>query len=198
MRHERRTTGHVCEQKRVGERIRRLRTRRGWTLRLMAEETGFSQSFLSQLERGKTNGSVASLLKVADVLQVSVSEFFDDSANDTVATERNGHRPSLQFGVGCYKEILTTKSNLATDLFYVRFEPGGTTGSEQYSHGDADEIVFVCTGAIDVEIGDRVYRLDRLDSLSFWSGTPHRAVNLSDEPAEALWAVISNDTDDHR
>ena len=44
----------------VGERLRLIRTARRCTLREVAERAGLSESFLSQVERGRTSASIAS------------------------------------------------------------------------------------------------------------------------------------------
>jgi transcriptional regulator with XRE-family HTH domain len=42
----------------VGERLRLIRTARRCTLREVAERAGLSESFLSQVERGRTSAMV--------------------------------------------------------------------------------------------------------------------------------------------
>jgi len=58
----------------LGERIRSLRDTRGQSLKQLAEATGLTQSFLSQVERELTSPSVASLRKIADAKGVSVAQ----------------------------------------------------------------------------------------------------------------------------
>jgi XRE family aerobic/anaerobic benzoate catabolism transcriptional regulator len=58
----------------LGERVREARRRRGLTLKELAEESGLSLRFLSDLERGKGNISVVRLLSVARALQATMQE----------------------------------------------------------------------------------------------------------------------------
>jgi transcriptional regulator with XRE-family HTH domain len=44
----------------VGERLRELRRFRRATLRTIADRSGLSESFLSQVERGRSSASIAS------------------------------------------------------------------------------------------------------------------------------------------
>jgi len=55
----------------VGERIRYLRKKRGWTLQQLADHIGLSQSLISMLERGEKEGSVQTLAKIADAFSIS-------------------------------------------------------------------------------------------------------------------------------
>ena len=58
---------------RLGERIRKLRKRRGWTQAEMAEKVGIDRSFLADVERGKRNISLLNLELIAIGLQVTLS-----------------------------------------------------------------------------------------------------------------------------
>jgi ribosome-binding protein aMBF1 (putative translation factor) len=40
-------------RKRLGERVRSLREKRGWSQEELSHETGFGRSFMSAIERGK-------------------------------------------------------------------------------------------------------------------------------------------------
>lgn len=61
---------------RLGDRIRKLRKKRGWTQTVMAERVGIDRSFLADVERGKRNVSILNLDLVAKGLRVSLSQLF--------------------------------------------------------------------------------------------------------------------------
>src|SRR5436189_6114987 len=54
----------------IGNRVRTRRVSMGWTLREIADRSGVSSRFLSDLESGKRNISVARLADVARALDV--------------------------------------------------------------------------------------------------------------------------------
>lgn len=58
-------------RKLVGENFARLRRERGLTQEEMEERSGFSQQYLSDLERGKRNPTVITLYELAQALGVS-------------------------------------------------------------------------------------------------------------------------------
>lgn len=62
----------------IGEKIKMLRKERSWTLAILAEKTGLSISYLSDIERGKTNPSVLTLRNIARVFDISSSSIFGD------------------------------------------------------------------------------------------------------------------------
>jgi transcriptional regulator with XRE-family HTH domain len=61
---------------RLGNRIRTLRKKRGWTQVEMAERVGIDRSFLADVERGKRNVSILNLDLMAKGLKVSLSQLF--------------------------------------------------------------------------------------------------------------------------
>jgi transcriptional regulator with XRE-family HTH domain len=61
---------------RLGDRIRKLRKKRGWTQVEMAERVGIDRSFLADVERGKRNVSILNLELMAKGLKVSLSQLF--------------------------------------------------------------------------------------------------------------------------
>lgn len=61
---------------RLGDRIRKLRKKRGWTQVEMTEKVGIDRSFLADVERGKRNVSVLNLDLIATGLKVSLSQLF--------------------------------------------------------------------------------------------------------------------------
>jgi transcriptional regulator with XRE-family HTH domain len=55
-------------RKLVGRNVRAVRQARGMTQEQLAEESGFSQQYISDLERGRRNPTVVSLYELAQAL----------------------------------------------------------------------------------------------------------------------------------
>jgi len=73
------TTGSgdsVADLVHLGARLRDVRLRSGMSLREVARQLGVSPSFVSQLENGKSQPSVATLYSLAQLLEVSIDELF--------------------------------------------------------------------------------------------------------------------------
>jgi len=60
--------------RRLGIRIRELRTRRGWSQEAFADIAGVHRTYMGHLERGEKNLSFLSILRVANALGVTLSE----------------------------------------------------------------------------------------------------------------------------
>src|SRR5262245_65433682 len=82
----------------VGERLRDIRRLRRATLKTIADRAGVSESFLSQVERGRASASIASLRRIAGALGVTVADLFEPTGPPRPRVLRRDQRPSLAFG----------------------------------------------------------------------------------------------------
>jgi len=155
----------------------------------VAERAGLSESFLSQVERGRASASIASLRRIADGLGVSIADLFQPSGPGQPRVLRREERPTLAFGVLGRKMLLTPRPLHHLEVFVGELDPGGSTGTEQYAHGDSEELFVVLGGSVRLELGDDVHELEPGDSIGYWSSTPHRISNSGDELAEVMWII---------
>jgi transcriptional regulator with XRE-family HTH domain len=58
-------------RKLVGDNCARLRKAKGWTQEQLAERSGLTQQYLSDLERGKRNPTIVTIYEIAQALEVS-------------------------------------------------------------------------------------------------------------------------------
>lgn len=63
---------------RIGEKLRILRLRRGYTTRELAPLLGTSNSFITQVEKGKATPSTYLVLKIADLFGVTTDQLMRD------------------------------------------------------------------------------------------------------------------------
>ncbi|HVM69519.1 MAG TPA: cupin domain-containing protein [Gaiellaceae bacterium] len=173
----------------IGARLRTIRSVRRLTLREVAERAGISESFLSQVERGRANLSVASLQRISGALGVEVSDVFAYDGATAPRLTRRDARPIVSFGRGARKALVTPKPFHALEVVVAEFEPGGSTGEEAYTHGDSEEVFFVVRGNVELQLGDDHFELGPGDSVRYRSSTPHRVANPGAEPAEVLFVI---------
>lgn len=62
----------------IGENIKKIRIKAGYTQEKLAEKIDVSLSVISRLETGRTMVSVEKLMKIAHVLNVPVAVFFNE------------------------------------------------------------------------------------------------------------------------
>lgn len=168
-----------------GVKLRDTRKKLGMTLEDISQKTGFTKSFISQIENGKNSPSIASLKKICYALGTTISELFEDERN-TINI----------YGAGDYKVFKNksiTMSFLASKLVNRKLEPilieldaYGETGSDFYKH-TGEEFGYVIEGDICVVIGNEEHNLTVGESIYFSSNLPHKIKNRKDKPAVAFW-----------
>jgi transcriptional regulator with XRE-family HTH domain len=173
----------------LGERLRAIRLLRRRTLKDVALAAGVSESFLSQLERGRTGASVASLQRLAAALGIEVSDLFASDGLPRPRVLRREARQPVVWGHLGRKALLTPKPFHSLEVVAAEFDPGGSTGDEPYTHGDSEELLLVVAGRVHVQLGTEVYDLRAGDSVHYRSSTPHRVSNPTEEPAEVLFVI---------
>ena len=178
----------VADEIDVGTRLREIRRRRGLVLREVAERAQISESFLSQVERGRAGASIVSLQRIAAALGLSIAELFETGPPRSKVMRRND-RPSLVLGTLGTKFNLTPERFKNFEVFAGEMPPGGTTGDEQYVHGQSEELLVVLAGEVMLQLGDDAHHLYAGDSIDYLSSTPHRLVNCGQEEADVIWIV---------
>jgi transcriptional regulator with XRE-family HTH domain len=173
----------------VGERLRAIRRLRRCTLRTVADRAGVSESFLSQVERGRASASIASLRRIAGALGVSVADLFEPSGPPQPRVLRRDERPALAFGILGRKLLLTPRPLHHLEVFVGELDPGGSTGPEPYAHGDSEELFVVLAGNVQLELGGELHELESGDSIDYRSSTPHRVANVGDDRADVMWII---------
>src|SRR5712691_11177157 len=168
----------------IGERLRAIRLLRRRTLKAVAAAAGVGERFLSQLERGRTSASVASLQRLASALRIEVSDLFATDGLPRPRVLRRDARQLLVWGHLGRKALLTPKPFHSLEVVAAEFDPGGSTGDEPYTHGDSEELLLVVRGRVHLQLGSELLDLSRGDSVNYRSSTPHRVSNRGDEPAE--------------
>jgi transcriptional regulator with XRE-family HTH domain len=173
----------------LGERLRAIRLLRRLKLREVADAAGVSESFVSQLERGRSSASVATLQRLATALGIEVSDLFAGGHPPQPRVLRRESRQLLEWGHLGRKALLTPKPFHSLEVVAAEFEPGGSTGDEPYTHGDSEELLLVLAGHVQVQLGTELLDLSTGDSVNYRSSTPHRVANRGDENAEVLFVI---------
>ncbi|MGE6575787.1 helix-turn-helix domain-containing protein [Paenibacillus xylanexedens] len=71
----------------VGSRIKALRKEKGLSQEALGEKGGFHFTYIGQVERGEKNVSLVNLAKIAEALEVNISQLFAYVDEDMEMTE---------------------------------------------------------------------------------------------------------------
>lgn len=175
----------------------------------LARAVGVTPSLISQIERGTTGPSVATLFALAEALDISVDVFADRALDDDASGRRSStgealarlssretryvvHRSgrrSITIAGGIRWELLTPETDPDVEFLEIVYEPHAESSPTLYRH-PGKEMVRVLEGAFDIHIGFDVFRLEEGDSMVFPASMPHRYVNPTESTACALTVIV--------
>lgn len=157
----------------LGDRIRRERTRQGWSLGDLAAAAGVSRSMLSAVERGAKTPTILVLHRIATGLGTNVTRILGEERAESVILRRQAEQDVARDPAGWEQR------NLAPVLPDVDFEfmrttiPPGVDAGEFPPHPPGSrEYVAVETGMLRLTVAGRDYELQAGDSI-FYEGDCH-------------------------
>ena len=172
----------------LGRKIRDLRLRRGLTVQQLAEATGLSKGFISQVENSRTSPSLATLQDLARALETSVAYLVveEDQVPHVV---RLCDRPCLQVGGNTSRvEVLSAQPKRNLELIMAELPPGMTAGDKRhYHHGE--EVVLCQEGRVKLACGEHTVILEAGDSCHYDGRVPHALENAGPGIARVLIAM---------
>jgi len=195
----------------LAERRRAL----GLSMSSLAREVGVSPSMVSQIERGQTLPSVATLFALVTALGVDIDALFETSGDDDARPAakperlhaegrealpprqlredryvvRHDRRPTIAIQGGISWERLSPAPLEALEFFELVYAPGAASSEELYRH-PGTEMLLVLEGAFRIHVGFEEYLLERGDSMQFPSSLPHRYVNAAEGVSRAVTVVM--------
>ena len=171
----------------LGKRIKELREERELTLKGVADITGLSIGFLSQIERNITDPSIASLKKIAEALGVKLKEFFETNPEKKIVIRKEERSKLLVSGSKIVYEILAPAFDRKMEPILKTVEPQATSGQVEGHEGE--EFALILEGCLEVCVGDDVYELCEGDSIYFSANQPHLYKNPGKDKCVCFWVV---------
>jgi len=183
----------------LGQKIKNLRQKGGFSLQQIADRTSLSKPLLSQIENEVVAPPVATLLKIAKALNVNIGYFFqeEESSKKAVVVRKNERKQVFRrihedpSKVGYYYESLAyPKANKHMEPFQVQFEGKKKEDLIYFTH-KGEEFILVLEGRLEFSYEDEIFSLDAGDSLYFDSSVPHAFRALGDKAALAIDVIYA-------
>ena len=172
----------------LGKKLRKVRNEKGVSLSEIAEKTGYTKSFISQVEKNRTSPSISSLLRIIDALGISPQEILHEEGFSEKILVRKSEREVYYHKKSKAKfEFLYTKNpGRKMEPLFIRLKSGGC--SDSYSH-EGEEFATILKGELELTVGDETYHLKEGDSVYFSSRINHHWKNNGPEEVVALWVT---------
>lgn len=183
-------------QKKLGTRLRELRMQQGLSVRTLAARTGFSPSFISQLEADTVSPSISSLERITTELGVSLGQLFSSMESDprmvVRADERMVHHSAWS---RCTVESLNDLAGgRRLSGMLVSFEPEGMSG-KSLSPSRQETIALVLSGSLALDVDGQTLALEPGDAIYLDEGIEFRWHNPGAQEAKLLMVTLVSKRD---
>jgi len=157
--------------------LKTLREKQNLSLGQLAGRSGLSKVVLAQLEKGGTNPTINTILKVANALGVPYTTLLN-SLQGTAVVVRKANLPVQSSEDGHYRAYCyyanTAEQNF--EWFLLELDPGYDYMSVGHRER-ALEYVVVQSGEMTIETNGQRYTLMEGDSINFQSSAEHHYIN---------------------
>lgn len=176
----------------VGRRVREARAERGWTLDQLAERSGVSRRMIVNVEAGTSNASIATLLRLASALHVSLADLVADAADGerVVVTDPAAREPLWQ-GESGGSAVLVAAADTPDmlELWDWTLGPGDSYASDAHRPGTY-ELLHVLSGQLTLTVGQVVHQLRAGQAASMIADAPHSYRNEGRRPVRFTMTVL--------
>lgn len=176
---------------RLPARLKDARRQQGLSLDAVAKLSGVSRSMVSQIERGESSPTIATLWNLTSALGVDFAGLLDGAtAREQIETLRSDDVPTIDnMGSGVRIRILSPPEDAGRhEVYEIVFANNGVLDSQPHSHG-AREHLTVIEGVIEVTSGDRKCALRKGDTARYNADVPHQ---LRANCAARAFLVVQN------
>lgn len=165
----------------IAYNLKKIRTAKGLSLDVVAEQTGVSKSMLGQIERGVANPSVSVIGKIVSGLRVELDELVKNPLEELLYIPKNQIQPTkeLENKYRVYTYFPYDKDK-AFEIYVIEIFPGASYLSGSHGEG-TKEYLMVDTGSLKLRIEERCQMLESGDAIRFDTDKEHEYINVSEE-----------------
>jgi transcriptional regulator with XRE-family HTH domain len=176
----------------LGTKLRRIRKARRIRLQELAQGTGLSASFLSMVETGKSDITLAKLQRIVQFYGITIGSLLDGAPADRVVTRPSERRPLSTSVEGVKTELMVPDLNRQIEALMMTFEPGAAYEGT-LSH-EGEEVIFIVQGRLELILDNREhYILNEGDTASYSSTRAHTFRNVH-SGTSVLYGVVTPPT----
>lgn len=172
-------------ESKIGTKVRNLRNRNGLTQEELADRTELTKGFISQLERGQTAPSVATLADIVECLGTNLSDFFQETSDYQVVYKKEDYFEKLDDDGNSITWLISTAQSKSLEPIMVDIQPGNTLPVDKPHEGE--EFGYVIKGKIEVHHGENTYVLNKGDSFIFPANKKHWIRSISKTVSTIIW-----------
>jgi transcriptional regulator with XRE-family HTH domain len=171
----------------LGQTVRRLRRAAGLSVRMLGRRTGFSASFMSQVERGLASPSIASLERIAASLGVGLTELFREMepVSPAIVKARDRQVMDSAWSRATLEALGVIGGHRQVEVFLITLQPGGSSGKHGHQ-SVADLLCILLAGEAMLVLDGVEHHLRQGDCARIPPKTLHRWNNPTKKPVRFI------------
>lgn len=173
---------------RLATNLRDARKTRGLSLDAVAKLSGVSRSMVSQIERGESSPTVATLWNLTQALQVDFAGLLEDKPHAGIDVTRAAAAPVIARAPGVRIRILSPAETVGEhEVYDLSFAAGAALASDPHSAGCREHLTVI-EGRLTVTSGDDLAELGPGDTARYPADRTH-VIRAGDVAARAILIV---------
>lgn len=173
----------------LGSKIRTIRSQKRLSLKELADQTGLTISFLSQVERDLVSPSIKSLKEIARALNIKVGSLFEEEQKELVFIKKCRRKRFIDIESKSSYEILASGLlNISMKPLLYTLKVRGQMEREPQPH-EKEEFGMIVKGKVELLRNKEKFIMEEGDSVYFVSTKPYRLRNIGKGNAVLLWVV---------
>ena len=168
-----------------GARLREMRRERSWTLQELADRSCLSKAFLSRLESGNRQASIAAVLTLSRIFSVSLASLFESPPATEPCVIVRGAQALKRTARGLVYYPLSHAGRFF-NLQPMHVRVSTSRRGRQHYHHEGEEWIYVLSGSLTLSLAGQTYDLSPGDAAHFDSRLPHRLIARGAHDAEVL------------
>ncbi len=158
---------------RLAASLREARKARGLSLDAVAKLSGVSRSMVSQIERGESSPTVATLWNLTQALQVDFAGLLEGKPAPGIEVTRASAAPVIARSAGVRIRILSPAEAVGEhEVYDLAFEAGAALISDPHSAGCREHLTVI-EGEMTVTSGEEDETLGPGDTARYAADRPH-------------------------
>ena len=184
----------MSSQSTLGKSIRSRRQDMQLTLQQLSSKSEVSRAAISKIERGDSGASTAVLGKLAEALNLSISQLIGGRQSSGVLHIPPSEQPVFREDkTGFERQSLSPLYHgRGIDFVRNRLPPKAKTGPFPSHHDGVEEHLYVTKGRLKVVLDDEEYVLETGDFLFFPADRSHSFENLTGRDCEYFIVIDSS------
>ena len=165
----------------IAANLKKIRLARGYSLDVVAEQTGVSKSMLGQIERGEANPTIGTLGKIVSGLRVSLADLVETPGESVYPVCGEWLIPTKEVE-GEYRvyTYFPYEKQRNFEMYVIEVEVGAAYKSG--AHGEnTKEYVIIQSGELRLRVGGEDYLVKAGDAVRFDSDKDHEYRNNGNE-----------------